>query len=231
MDREESLQPPDISTTEFLNAIREPDSACRTRDGVFGIGGNRNGMVALDRNGDVLGVNHIAEAIFARADALVRGPSGIYALRRCDDDTLQRLIGHALGHGHRGGSVTLPRRRGGRDYLLLAVPLPRAGEIYIRPAPAAYLVIADPDRMPEPTAEWLQHLFGLTAAEARLTLRLFAGATLSEAARDLGTSLATLRVHLAHVFRKTRTARQAELIRLLLSYPWDELTALNAVGA
>jgi DNA-binding CsgD family transcriptional regulator len=39
---------------------------------------------------------------------------------------------------------------------------------------------------------------------------------LQAAADRLGISLATARTHLAHVFDKTGTRRQAELVRLLL---------------
>jgi DNA-binding CsgD family transcriptional regulator len=48
--------------------------------------------------------------------------------------------------------------------------------------------------------------------------RLVAGDTLAEAAQALGVALATVRTHLAHIFEKTGTSRQAELIRLAAKF-------------
>lgn len=59
-------------------------------------------------------------------------------------------------------------------------------------------------------------MFGLTAAEARVALALFEGLTPREAAVRLSISPHTVHVHLAHIFEKTATNRQAELIRLLM---------------
>ena len=61
----------------------------------------------------------------------------------------------------------------------------------------------------------LKHDFLLSAAEVRLAIALFKGATLKQVAERSGTSLNTSRVQLARVFSKTGVHRQAELIRLM----------------
>jgi len=61
----------------------------------------------------------------------------------------------------------------------------------------------------------LKSAFGLTASEILLTLRLFAGDTLREAAQTLGISYETARTKLKFIFQKTRTRRQTELVLLL----------------
>jgi DNA-binding CsgD family transcriptional regulator len=38
----------------------------------------------------------------------------------------------------------------------------------------------------------------------------------------LAIKVATVRVHLAALFRKTQTRRQSELVRVLLSLPWSD---------
>ncbi len=58
-----------------------------------------------------------------------------------------------------------------------------------------------------------------TAAEARLSLGLLEGKGLAAAARRNSISLNTARTHLRHVFEKTRTHRQAELVRLIVLSP------------
>src|SRR5262245_17474093 len=59
--------------------------------------------------------------------------------------------------------------------------------------------------------------FGLTPAEARLALQLVAGETLRAAAVKLGISYETARSHLKHIFNKTGTCRQAELVVVIVT--------------
>jgi DNA-binding CsgD family transcriptional regulator len=61
----------------------------------------------------------------------------------------------------------------------------------------------------------LRTTFGLTAAEARLALRLAAGSTLADAADAFGVTQNTVRAQLRAVFDKTGARRQSELVRLL----------------
>jgi DNA-binding CsgD family transcriptional regulator len=57
--------------------------------------------------------------------------------------------------------------------------------------------------------------FGLTAAEARLALRLLAGESVRDAAHALGITYESARSRLKSIFQKTGTHRQGELIALL----------------
>lgn len=190
---------------------------------------HRDGVFALGIDGRVLFLNDFANTIWERADGLGLDGGRLRALHRSDDEHLQRLIARALLHAA-SGTMPLARSGGGRHYLVFVRPLPRC-QPDVDKMPAILVTIADLDRTPQPSVLWLRRLFALTGAEARLVLLLFAGSTLAEAASASGISQATARVHLAHTFRKTRTARQAELIRLLMSYPWDELLANGAETA
>lgn len=65
----------------------------------------------------------------------------------------------------------------------------------------------------------LDHLadaFGITAAEARLAGALMNAESLQAYGKRQGVTLHTLRSHMAALFRKTGTRRQAELVRLLM---------------
>ena len=57
---------------------------------------------------------------------------------------------------------------------------------------------------------------GLTRAEAAFLGEIVKGDGLQAAADRLGVSLATARTHLRHVFEKTGTQRQAELVGLMV---------------
>jgi DNA-binding CsgD family transcriptional regulator len=64
--------------------------------------------------------------------------------------------------------------------------------------------------------EAVQQLFGLTRKEAELALRLAAGRSLAEGARDQDISLNTARAHLRAIFAKTGIDRQSRLVSVLL---------------
>jgi DNA-binding CsgD family transcriptional regulator len=79
----------------------------------------------------------------------------------------------------------------------------------------ALLVVTPVDRAAVPTAQVLQGLFDLTAAESRLAGLIAQAQTPREAALGLGITEETARTTLKRIFSKTGTRRQAELVRLL----------------
>ena len=68
----------------------------------------------------------------------------------------------------------------------------------------------------EERRERLRELFGLSATEARLALRLAEGRTLAEAAGEIPITIESARTYSKRIFAKTGTARQADLVRVLL---------------
>jgi DNA-binding CsgD family transcriptional regulator len=58
------------------------------------------------------------------------------------------------------------------------------------------------------------HVTELMTGVGRLQQHWLAGETLAEIADKLGIAITTVRTHLAHIFDKTGTSRQADLIRL-----------------
>jgi DNA-binding NarL/FixJ family response regulator len=82
-------------------------------------------------------------------------------------------------------------------------------------AARALVMIIDPEQESEPPNMLIKRLFGLTNAEADVALRVLCGGGLKPIAADLALSMATVKTHLHHIFNKTDTHRQAELVRLL----------------
>jgi len=80
----------------------------------------------------------------------------------------------------------------------------------------AVVMIIDPQDEPEPAAGLLRRLYRLTEAEGEVALHVMHGADLKQISEVLSISLTTVRTHLQHIFDKTDTHRQAELVRLLL---------------
>jgi DNA-binding CsgD family transcriptional regulator len=80
--------------------------------------------------------------------------------------------------------------------------------------PAVVLCIHDPDRA-EVSADQIAEAFGLTASQAKVALALLSGCSPKQTAEALGVSFFTVRAHLARIFEKTGTSRQAELVALM----------------
>lgn len=81
----------------------------------------------------------------------------------------------------------------------------------------AMIFVYDPEQNVEGSETLLDDLYGLTPAEARLAVLLAQGKSLQEACDLLNVTLNTARTHLKHIFSKTDTNRQSELVRLVLS--------------
>jgi DNA-binding CsgD family transcriptional regulator len=80
--------------------------------------------------------------------------------------------------------------------------------------PCAIVMARDPETVTA-SVEVLQQLFELTPAEAAVSRALAAGASLEDIAASTGVSVNTVKTHLHHVYSKTSTRRQGELIALI----------------
>jgi DNA-binding CsgD family transcriptional regulator len=171
-------------------------------------------VVLLDRFAHVLRVN-------AAAERMLRGDPRIIRRRIVSADhdataALDRALHAVLWT--RGASALMP-----------PVPLPRPGQRPVLAYPVklaamsadaltacqAVLVLVDPDTRPHPPQAALRSAFGLTAAEARLAIKLAAGEPLETAADALGVTKGTARVQLKAVFAKLGLHRQSELVAIM----------------
>lgn len=178
----------------------------------------RQAVLVIGTDSVVLHCNLAGNGLMNQADGLTVRRGKLCALRPDVDCALQRAVADALGRNETGArsstSVLCPRPSGGRAYVAHAFPFPNRehngdGE------PKALLVIVDPDNRPQPPKAMLRNLFGLTNGEADVALRVANGQGLAPISEELSVSVATVKTHLQHVFDKTDTHRQAELVRLL----------------
>lgn len=166
------------------------------------------GLAVTDRSGRAHVLNRAARAFVGRGllrleHGHLRGatPEAGAALRRL-------LAGCAAG---RGGSARLDGAGG--TLLVAASAIPTAA------GTAVLLRLVDPAQAPLPDTAALRDQFGFTPAEAALAVDILAGNDLATSAQRRGTTRNTARAHLRHLFEKTGTRRQAELMRLLLLSP------------
>jgi DNA-binding CsgD family transcriptional regulator len=181
------------------------------------------GVILVNKKGHILMMNHNARAIIDENDGISVSGETLYAARNDETEALVRLVtGTATGGGsdvHASGVLTLTRPSARRSLSVAVTPL-RSKQYFLQCGkPTAAIFISDPEHAMETKANALRRFYDLTPAEARLASLLTQGRNLKLAARDLHVTYSSARNHLKHVFLKTRTGRQSELVRLLLSSP------------
>jgi DNA-binding CsgD family transcriptional regulator len=183
------------------------------------------GVLLLDGRGRTLGVNREAERILAACDGFGVRAGAVYASHPNTQKKLAAAVSHTCdsarqSSAHAGALLAVPRPSMARAYQVLVAPVPEGPRErvfgFTEMRVAAVMVVSDPEAAPEPAAETLSRLFGLTPAVARLAAALAAGRTLAEHAEEAGITQGTSRWHLKALFARTGTSRQAELVRLLL---------------
>jgi len=114
-------------------------------------------------------------------------------------------------------SLAFPDVDGGSGYIATLLPVERGQRRAIMAPFAASVAVftKDPVHAPVMPGEAFARLYKLTGGELRVLLALAQGLGAKEAADMLGISEPTVRTHLQHMFAKTHTLRQADLLRLL----------------
>jgi DNA-binding CsgD family transcriptional regulator len=181
----------------------------------------RYGVVVITREHLVINLNSAAERIFRDHDGLSMRSGRIVATSTQVERELHSAVQNAVGGDdstiRRGRTLTCTRPAGKRPFVIHVLPSHRRDADEPLSQPMALVLIIDPEREPEPAATLLRRLYRLTKAEAEIALRVAHGADLKQISEELSVSLPTIRTHLQHVFDKTDTHRQAELVRLLFS--------------
>ncbi|MDE2422035.1 MAG: helix-turn-helix transcriptional regulator [Gammaproteobacteria bacterium] len=122
-------------------------------------------------------------------------------------------------------SVILLPRAQQLPLMLMITPLQLKGPVQ----GAALLFAFDPETTPTITRSLIRRLFGLSEAEAVLSVALCSGKTLDDVALERGTTMNTVKSQLRSIFVKTGTKRQSELVSLLLASPAYFLTQKQLV--
>jgi DNA-binding CsgD family transcriptional regulator len=185
------------------------------------------GILLLDENARLVHANATARRIVDMADGISLH-NGTLALHAKDGHVaVRRAIWNAIAEARAGriapGEAVAVSRPSGNDPFPALVAALWGNHLRYGlgrlDTPLAVLFVTIPEEPQEAPADLLRRLFGLTLAEARLCERLVLGRTVEEAAKDLGITTDTARVHLKHMFDKTGVGRQAELVAKVLATP------------
>jgi DNA-binding CsgD family transcriptional regulator/PAS domain-containing protein len=186
-------------------------------------------VVLLDARGRVAFCNARATAILEKEDGIaLRHSPGVgerLVLSHPDAQAQFDLLVKSTIDGDRAKrtehfleGLKVPRSSGAVDFVVQVTPLGRENEFSRRAGEHRALVfITDSDETTRLDEELLSSIYGLTRSEVRLVEALLVGDSLVAVAARLSISENTAKKHLQNVFAKTRTHRQAQLVRLLMA--------------
>jgi DNA-binding CsgD family transcriptional regulator len=179
-------------------------------------------MFLLDGAGSIVHANRAGHDLLEDGNVARLIGARLAPVDSTADKTLHEIVGSAeagaVAVGAKGIAVPLSARDGTR-WITHILPLTsgvrrQAGAEYSAVA-AAFICKAELDR-PHPL-EAIASVFKLTPSEMRVLWRSSMSAA-CQIAPVLGVSETTVKTHLQHVFEKTGTQRQADLVKLVAGY-------------
>jgi DNA-binding CsgD family transcriptional regulator len=180
------------------------------------------GIVFLRSGGFAVYCNRAADEMFRANEGLSLQAGMLCAQVRSADGRLRRALHDALSPAGQLGqaAVPVPRTSGRRSYQVVVAPVrTRFRHLAGGATPLAMALITDPERPRLPKINLLMQLYGLTPKEAALAGKLAEGESVEQAGEEMGMKYQTARTHLRHIFSKTGTSRQTELLVLVARLP------------
>lgn len=177
-------------------------------------------VMQLDRRGKLMEANDRARDMLHHREALFAPGGFLRAVRMEDNVNLQRLLAKALPDFNAqgaGGSIAI---RGSSHSTTWTVHVHPVGaeltDSHTRRVAAIVLAVS-PASPTWVDSDLVALALGLTSTESRLAAMLAAGQSVHDIALATRRKRATIRWHLSQIFRKHNMARQAELVRRVLS--------------
>lgn len=182
------------------------------------------GALLVDAEGRILYANAAGEAVLREAAGLRSVGGRLRATLPPQTAALRAMIGGSGTSTGPGGELAVTCGDG--RTLAVAVLPTRARDWETGRPGAAIVLVREPSRIGLPSADSIGRMFGLTGAQAALAREILLGDGVDAAAKRLGVGRATARTHLAEVFQRTGTRRQAELVRVILQHllPFREIS-------
>ena len=182
-----------------------------------------SGVYLADSLGRIIYMNQAAERQIKKSNVIRIENNHLAHIDQATRAALARAIDDAIaeeaGTPDAGFSLALPARKGA-GLVATILPLARGERRNLGGAFAAMaaVFVQDPIVVPPFPGEAFAKLYGLTASELRVLLAMAPGLGVKEAAEVLGVSETTAKTHLQHIYGKTGTSKQTELLHLFMSY-------------
>jgi len=180
-------------------------------------------MFLLDADGSIVHTNAAGHDLLEDGNVARRVGARLAPVDSTADKALHEIVASAeagdVAVGTNDLAMPLSARDGAR-WIAHVLPLTsgtrrQAGQDYS--AVAAVFVCKATFDLPHPM-DVISNTYKLTPAEMRILMMVVQVGGVPEIARVLGISETTVKTHLQHVFEKTGTQRQADLVKLVASY-------------
>jgi DNA-binding CsgD family transcriptional regulator/PAS domain-containing protein len=179
------------------------------------------GAIIADKSRRVLFANAAAREILAAGDGLSLADGKLQAARAFELNALTAHLHSAARAVSTPGDVALlvARPSGKQPFALLVAPLRPVREEEDIATARMTVLLADLDGRSGVLAPRLMQLFGLSRAEARIAAGIAEGRRLQEIAQASDVRMPTVRTQLRAALKKIGVARQADLVRVVLTLP------------
>ncbi len=183
------------------------------------------GIILVDSQMRIVASNEVANAIFDRRGSQIRNKNGaLWTKIPSNLANLRQLVANVCNIGSRSA------RGPGGEHLLRSNPLDLASvnlAVSVRPLfkgrnpgamlpPCAALLLREINlQLGAEFQEQIRALFALSPKEARVAIALASGHSLKQTAQDERIAFSTARSYLEHIFYKTNTRSQGQLVALL----------------
>jgi DNA-binding CsgD family transcriptional regulator/PAS domain-containing protein len=188
--------------------------ANRTADTFRGmIDGLATAVLLIDAEGRLVHANHAGEALLGQRGA---STSSLHGKLRLDRGAMRQLLQHApLSQGS-----TFLETTSGERLVVHILPLTGGARTFagLGGDPVAAVFVQPAQFDPPSIPESLARAFDLTPAELRVALSTLRHDKVADVADNLGVSEATVKTHLSHIFSKTDTKRQADIVKLVAAF-------------
>jgi DNA-binding CsgD family transcriptional regulator len=179
-------------------------------------------MFLVDADGRLVHVNAAAQAMLDEADVVRTAGDKFRTVDAQADATLRDIFRNAESGDQAVSAkrIGVPFAHDSERYVAHVLPLTsgarrKVGAAYN--AVAAVFVRKAELELPHPL-ETIANVFKLTSAEMRVLMMIVQIGGVREVAPVLGISEPTVKTHLQHIFEKTETSRQADLVKLVAGY-------------
>jgi DNA-binding CsgD family transcriptional regulator len=181
------------------------------------------GVVLVDAGGRIVHANTVAEGMLSACNVL-RVAGGRLAANNPQSDQALRDVLSATGGGDETVGVkgiALPLTASDGDLYLAHVLPMTSGErrsAGARHGAVAAVFVRKATLGPPAPPEVIARSYTLTPTELRVLLAIVEVGGVAETADALGIGVATVKTHLHRLFGKTRTSRQADLVKLVAGF-------------
>ncbi len=172
-----------------------------------------------DRYGQIVYMNRAAEHQVGTCSAICVTHNRLTVIDRTARLLFAKAIDKAIDYEadlpSTGFTIALP---GAGDAGLIATVVPFTRGERQSTSGLAAIFMQDPTVLPPCSGAAFAKLYGLTKSELRVLLAMLPGLGVKQVAEELGIGESTVKTHLQHIYSKTGTSKQTELLRLFMSF-------------